>query len=78
MAGLTQHLTQLLHAVAVYNDGVPAAKTEEARFSRGELGASATMRLWKRYSVEVILLEFPKVNSTFILLLLMPQRRTPK
>lgn len=31
MAGLTQHLTQLLHAVAVYYDGVPAAKTEEAR-----------------------------------------------
>lgn len=36
------------------------------------------MRLWKRYSVEVILLEFPKVNSTFMLLVLMPQHRTPK
>lgn len=35
------------------------------------------MRLWKRYSVEVILLEFPKVNST-LLLVLMPQHRTPK
>lgn len=36
------------------------------------------MRLWKRYSVEIILLEFPKVNSTFTLLVLMPQHRTLK
>lgn len=78
MAGLTQHLTQLLHAVAVHNDGVPAAKTEGTRDFKGELRASATMRLWKCYSVEVILLEFPKVNSTFMPLVLMMQHCTLK
>lgn len=31
MSGLAQRLTQLLHAVAVHYDGVPAAKTQEAR-----------------------------------------------
>lgn len=40
MAGLTQHLTQLLHAVAVHDDGVPAAKTEEARCQRRTPGLS--------------------------------------
>lgn len=30
MSGLAQRLTQLLHTVAVHNDGVPAAKTQEA------------------------------------------------
>ena len=29
VAGLTQHLAQLLHTVAVHNDGMPAGKTEE-------------------------------------------------
>lgn len=76
MAGLTQHLTQLLHAVAVHDDGVPAVKTEEARCQRRT--SDRTMRVWKRYSVEVILLEFPKVNTTFILLVLMMQHHTQK
>lgn len=31
VAGLTQHLTQLLHTVAIHNDGVPAGKTEEIK-----------------------------------------------
>lgn len=31
VARLTHHLTQLLHTVAVHNDGVPAGKTEEIK-----------------------------------------------
>lgn len=38
MAGLTQHLAQLLHAVAVHDDGVPAAETEEERLFKGDVG----------------------------------------
>jgi len=29
MAGLTQHFAQLLHTVAVHNDGLPAGKSEK-------------------------------------------------
>lgn len=37
MAGLTQHLTQLLHTVAVHNDGMPAGETEEVKLEMQNL-----------------------------------------
>lgn len=32
VAGLTQHLTQFLHTVAVHDDCMPAGKTQEMKF----------------------------------------------
>lgn len=32
VAGLTQHLAQLLHAVTIHNDGMPSGRTETVHF----------------------------------------------
>lgn len=65
VSGLAQRLAQLLHAVAVHDDGVPAAKTQEGetiKEKRGPPPNNATLDVVLQW--EVILLEFPKVNTT--------------